>query len=219
MASAEGTSSSGGEGPYARVRGRQLLRTQCGDRRINTRSLKNVTWLIRWARTPGLQVVKDGFHHPIALREGGLPDEGLDAFDDHGFEAHGESTPIRSKDKLSFSRLDPVQSAIRAPGRPGGGRNTVSPGPIFRSQVEFGRRSWPAKPDYFQLGRPDSITTRAFGCRCRDWFPRDHSGTLTAQPSPDRRDIRARRRIDRATQRGRRGARGDRVVCASGRPE
>src|SRR3954453_18990049 len=58
---------------------------------------------------------------------------------------------------------------------------------------------------------PDSVDPRVLVRRSRIWFESDHSGTLTAQPSPERRDIRAGRRIDRATQRGRREARGDRV--------
>ena len=38
------------------------------------------------------QVIQDEAHSPVAPREDGVADEGLDPFDDGGFEMHGNST-------------------------------------------------------------------------------------------------------------------------------
>jgi hypothetical protein len=91
---------------------------------------------------PGLQVFQDGLHDRITPREGGMPEEGLDPFDDRGFEAHGDSLSMRSsKDGLlgvptgtrakSNYRANPAgRRAVPARHAAGGGRHAVSPGPI-----------------------------------------------------------------------------------------
>src|SRR5208282_3675142 len=116
---------------------------------------------------------------------------------------------------FSMSRLDRRQRATLEPIRPGGAQSHGPLGPAAADSPNPGRRSGDPLAEHILTAslpvRPDSIDPRVPVRRSRDWFARDHSGTLTATPSPDRRDTRAGRRIDRATPRGWREARNDRL--------
>jgi hypothetical protein len=73
-----------------RSRDDQLLRAKCGERRIISRSFPGAG--------PALQVFQDGLHDPIAPREGGVVDQGLDPFDDRRFGMHVASTTFVEDD-------------------------------------------------------------------------------------------------------------------------
>src|SRR5437763_1391971 len=68
-----------------RGRDDQLVRAKWGERRIIARSLRYVAGLIWWAQARDSGSSKTVSMTPIAPREGGVSEEGLDPFDDRGF--------------------------------------------------------------------------------------------------------------------------------------